>query len=327
MQRGRMAVKTTSDSEKELPMIRPRVEAAEKLIGATKYALNGQADVTLVDYMGDDSAIPQAARVSYGKGTRKVNEDRGLIRYLMRHRHTTPFEMVEFKFRFTMPLFVRNQWIRHRTANVNEYSLRYSIARDKFYVPEPSAVAPQSKTNKQGREGELPKEVVENFIKTLSSHSELSYKLYTEALEAGVTRELARCLLTLNFSTEFYWKIDLHNLFHFLGLRLDAHAQYEIRAVSQVMADIVKEVVPLCYEAFEDFVLNSVSLSNKEKKALQYILDGKSVEDACSTAKIPLKKADGTPIRTGEGHEFLEKLGKIKESVSPSELELRDAPE
>jgi thymidylate synthase (FAD) len=309
-----------TDSAKENTMIRPRVETAEKLIGVKQYALGGQAFVVLVDYMGNDDAVVQAARVSYGKGTKTARDDAGLIRYLMRHKHTTPFEMVEFKFAMQVPIFVARQWIRHRTANVNEYSLRYSEAKDVAYVPEPHAVAPQSKSNRQGREGQLPPELVETFRKEVKEHSKRSYELYRKYLDAGIAKELARIVLPVNFSTEWYWKIDLHNLFHFLNLRLDAHAQYEIREIAGAMAKIVKDVVPVCYQAFEDFTLDSTLLSKKEKVALKAIMDGAAIEDACAKADLQLTRVDGSPVKTGEGPEFLEKLSRIRSTTL-----LRDA--
>ena len=191
--------------------------------------------VRLVDSMGGDEAIVQAARVSYGKGTRKVSQDRGLIRYLMRHRHTTPFEMVEFKFHAKMPIFVARQWVRHRTANINEYSLRYSEARDEFYIPDPDQIQFQSTINKQGRSGEVPKALKERIQTYFREISERSFDIYKEMNDAGVARELARAVLPVNLYTEWYWKNDLHNLLHFIGLRSDSHAQYEIRVYSDAM--------------------------------------------------------------------------------------------
>ena len=190
--------------------------------------------VRLVDCMGGDDAIVQAARVSYGKGTSKVSQDRGLIRYLMRHRHTTPFEMVEFKFHCKMPIFVARQWVRHRTANINEYSLRYSEARDEFYYPDPKHIEFQSALNMQGRMGEVSddlKQKVQDYFKEIS---ERSFEIYSELNNAGVARELARAILPVNLYTEWYWKNDLHNLLHFIGLRSDDHAQYEIRVLSLI---------------------------------------------------------------------------------------------
>ncbi len=192
--------------------------------------------VRLVDSMGGDDAIVQAARVSYGQGTSKVSQDRGLIRYLMRHRHTTPFEMVEFKFHCKMPIFVARQWVRHRTANINEYSLRYSEARDEFYMPDPEHIQFQSALNKQGRMGEVPIELKQKVFDSFKEISERSFAIYSELNEAGVARELARSILPVNLYTEWYWKNDLHNLLHFVGLRSDSHAQYEIRVFSDAMA-------------------------------------------------------------------------------------------
>ena len=196
--------------------------------------------VRLVDSMGGDDAIVQSARVSYGKGTSKVSQDRGLIRYLMRHRHTTPFEMVEFKFHCKMPIFVARQWVRHRTANINEYSLRYSEARDEFYYPDPDNIEFQSALNKQGRMGEVDSELKQKVQRYFKEISERSFEIYSELNEAGVARELARAVLPVNLYTEWYWKNDLHNLLHFIGLRSDGHAQYEIRVFSDAMASLLK---------------------------------------------------------------------------------------
>jgi thymidylate synthase (FAD) len=222
--------------------------------------------IRLVDSMGNDEAIVQAARVSYGKGTTRVSRDRGLIRYLMRHKHTTPFEMVEFKFHCKIPIFVARQWVRHRTANVNEYSLRYSEAHDDFYIPEEENILFQSDLNRQGRSteevpGKLKKKVRDHFIKM----SEQSFDLYQEMNAAGIARELARAVLPVNLYTEWYWKNDLHNILHFLMLRKDQHAQYEIRVYAEAMAAMVKKIVPIAYEAFEDYVVNSWSFTDLEK--------------------------------------------------------------
>ncbi|MED5433625.1 MAG: FAD-dependent thymidylate synthase, partial [Candidatus Neomarinimicrobiota bacterium] len=221
--------------------------------------------VRLVDSMGGDDAIVQSARVSYGKGTSKLSQDRGLIRYLMRHRHTTPFEMVEFKFHCKMPIFVARQWVRHRTANINEYSLRYSEARDEFYYPDPDHIEFQSSINKQGRMGEVDsdlKKKVQNYFKEIS---ERSFEIYSELNEAGVARELARAILPVNLYTEWYWKNDLHNLLHFIGLRSDGHAQYEIRIFSDAMASFVKEVAPFAWEAYQDYVVKGMRFSKIEQ--------------------------------------------------------------
>lgn len=245
---------------------------ADELLGKEFKVLN-HGFVRLVDYMGGDESIVQAARVSYGKGTKTVSEDRTLIRYLMRHQHTTPFEMVEFKFHVKLPIFVARQWIRHRTANVNEYSGRYSIMPEEFYLPEESAIKYQSKSNKQGRDSdEVPPEIRKRVLEILTSGQKSSFEGYQEMLDYDIARELARINLPLSLYTQWYWKIDLHNLFHFLKLRLDKYAQYEIRCYAEKMAEIVKEVVPIAYEAFEDYVLNAVTFSKNELKILKKFL-------------------------------------------------------
>lgn len=235
--------------------------------------------VRLVDAMGGDDAIVQAARVSYGKGTRKVNQDRGLIRYLMRHRHTTPFEMVEFKFHCKMPIFVARQWVRHRTANINEYSLRYSAARDDFYLPDPKNIKYQSTLNKQGREGHVPEELKQKVLAFFKEISERSYELYQEMNAAGIARELARGILPVNIYTEWYWKNDLHNLLHFINLRASSHAQYEIRVYADAMACFVKKTAPFAWEAYEDYVIKGLRFSGLEKQALAGSLPQRVVTD------------------------------------------------
>lgn len=200
-----------------------------------------------------DSAIVQAARVSYGDGTKTLNEDRGLIRYLMRHRHTTPLEMVEFKFHCKMPIFIARQWIRHRTANVNEYSGRYSVIKDEYYIPEIDNVRLQSKNNKQGGNEILTDADASTFLFYLDTNSEDSYSVYKTAIDSGISREQARMALPVNFYTEWYWKIDLHNLLHFLALRCDSHAQQEIQVYGNAMLDLIKPVVPITVEAWEDY--------------------------------------------------------------------------
>ena len=235
--------------------------------------------VRLVDSMGGDDAIVQAARVSYGQGTSKVSQDRGLIRYLMRHRHTTPFEMVEFKFHCKMPIFVARQWVRHRTANINEYSLRYSEARDEFYMPDPEHIQFQSALNKQGRMGEVPIELKQKVLDSFKEISERSFAIYSELNEAGVARELARSILPVNLYTEWYWKNDLHNLLHFVGLRSDSHAQYEIRVFSDAMAESVKAVAPFAWEAYQDYVVNGMRFSRIEQSLLEKNLPHRVIED------------------------------------------------
>ena len=215
-----------------------------------------------------DSAIVQAARVSYGAGTKKVNEDRGLIRYLLRHRHTTPFEMVEFKFHIAMPIFVARQWIRHRTANVNEYSARYSIVPDRFYRPSIENVRKQSTSNRQGGEESIEVGTAEEFLKLLED-SEALYERYLSLTEKGVAREIARAALPVSVFTEWYWKCDLHNILHFLSLRMDEHAQIEIRDYATAMYDLIKGIVPLSCEAFEDYRINAMQLTGLEIDALR----------------------------------------------------------
>ena len=235
--------------------------------------------VRLVDSMGGDDAIVQSARVSYGKGTSKVSQDRGLIRYLMRHRHTTPFEMVEFKFHCKMPIFVARQWVRHRTANINEYSLRYSEARDEFYFPDPDNIEFQSALNKQGRMGEVDSKLKHKVQKYFKEISQRSFEIYSELNEAGVARELARAILPVNLYTEWYWKNDLHNLLHFIGLRSDGHAQYEIRVFSDAMASFVKKVAPFAWEAYQDYAVKGMRFSKIEQIFLQKKLPVRVIDD------------------------------------------------
>ena len=235
--------------------------------------------VRLVDSMGGDDAIVQAARVSYGKGTSKVSQDRGLIRYLMRHRHTTPFEMVEFKFHCKMPIFVARQWVRHRTANINEYSLRYSEARDEFYYPDPKHIQLQSALNKQGRAGKIPKKLTDKVIQYFKEISERSFEMYQELNEAGLARELIRAILPVNLYTEWYWKNDLHNLLHFISLRSDSHAQYEIRVFSDAMAESVQKVAPFAWEAYQDYVVQGMRFSRIEQSLLEKQLPPRVIDD------------------------------------------------
>ncbi len=267
--------------------------------------------VRLVDSMGGDGAIVQAARVSYGKGTSKMSQDRGLIRYLMRHRHTTPFEMVEFKFHCKMPIFVARQWVRHRTANINEYSLRYSEARDEFYYPELENIQFQSSLNKQGRSGEVPPELKQKVLDYFKENSERSFALYQELNKAGVARELARSLLPVNIYTEWYWKNDLHNLLHFIGLRSDSHAQYEIRVFSDAMAHYVKEKAPFAWEAYQDYVVHGMRFSKIEKGLLEKQLPERVIDDIVEdiayqlTATLhkdkPREEADLYPLYQKQG--------------------------
>src|SRR4051812_12411497 len=215
-----------------------------------------------------DFAIVQAARVSYGEGTKQVNEDRGLIRYLARHRHTTPFEMVEFKFHHVMPIFVARQWIRHRTANVNEYSARYSVVRDRFFRPTLENVRRQSTSNRQGGEEPMDGNTAQEFLNYLDE-VERSYERYQEFLDKGVAREIARIALPASVFTEWYWKIDLHNLFHFLSLRMDPHAQQEIRDYATAMFKLIQSIVPIAAEAFMDYHFDSMHLTRLEIEAIR----------------------------------------------------------
>ncbi len=245
--------------------------------------------VRVMDYMGDDAAIVQAARVSYGKGTRQVRGDAGLINYLLRHRHTTPFEMCEIKYHVKLPIFVARQWIRHRTANVNEYSARYSMLDKEFYVPEPAHLATQSLGNRQGRGETLEGAPAERALEILKSDAAQTYAHYEELLNErqdgtvidegrpGLARELARMNLTGNIYTQWYWKIDLHNLLHFLSLRADPHAQYEIRAYAEVMLDTVRRWVPITYQAFANHVIAGAQLSGQALEVVRRLLAGAAV--------------------------------------------------
>jgi thymidylate synthase (FAD) len=240
--------------------------------------------VRVIDYMGDDAAICQAARVSYGRGTKSVTNDEGLIRYLMRHWHSTPFEMCEVKLHVKLPVFVARQWIRHRTANVNEYSARYSILDREFYIPEASQLAAQSAVNNQGRGESLTSDEAARVLDWLKEDAGRAYDHYEAMIsqdgQQGLARELARMNLPANIYTQWYWKVDLHNLFHFLRLRADAHAQYEIRVYADVICDIVKAWVPLAYDAFADYRLGGATLSAKAVVVLQRRLAGEVVGEA-----------------------------------------------
>src|ERR1700722_13833397 len=252
--------------------IRPTVSALEAMLHHA-FPILDHGFVRAIDYMGDDSAIVQAARVSYGRGTKRVSEDSGLIRYLMRHRHSTPFEMCEIKYHVKLPIFVARQWIRHRTANVNEYSARYSILDREFYIPAPEHLAAQSAANRQGRGDVLAGEEATHVLDLLRDDATRCYDHYAEMLNddgagagrdpsrKGLARELARMNLTLNTYTQWYWKTDLYNLFHFLWLRADAHAQYEIRVYAEAMLRTVDAWVPLAAQAFRDYRLGAATLS------------------------------------------------------------------
>ncbi len=243
--------------------------------------------VRVIDYMGDDAAICQAARVSYGKGTKSVQNDAGLIRYLMRHWHSTPFEMCEIKLHVKLPVFVARQWIRHRTANVNEYSARYSILDREFYIPEPDQLAAQSTANAQGRGVVLQGAEAARVLEILKSDSARAYDHYEEMLaegddKQGLARELARMNLPANIYTQWYWKVDLHNLFHFLRLRADAHAQYEIRIYAEAIAAVVADWVPAASQAFEDYRMGGVTLSSKAIDCVKRMIKGEQLTQETS---------------------------------------------
>lgn len=267
------------------PFVRRKseVELVDVMGGDARWeiAVHDHGLVALVDVMPRlaprgktaDFAIVQAARVSYGAGTKQVNEDRGLIRYLSRHRHTTPFEMVEFKFHHVMPIFVARQWIRHRTANVNEYSARYSVVQDRFYRPSLDYLRKQSQTNRQGRDEPLDGATAQQFLDYLD-RVERGYADYESLVEKGVAREIARIGLPVSVYTEWYWKIDLHNLLRFISLRADAHAQYEIRVYADALAELVRRWVPMVHEAFVDYQMEGASLSRMEVAALKAMLAG-----------------------------------------------------
>jgi thymidylate synthase (FAD) len=320
-----------SNSTDGFQTTRMTVPALEGILGR-KFPVLDHGFVRVIDYMGGDAAIVQAARVSYGKGTKKTSQDRGLIRYLMHHRHTTPFEMCEIKFHIKLPIFVARQWIRHRTANVNEYSARYSILDKEFYVPDRGyidavlakereerrlskstnhgqqqmlldtvfeaptleATAAQSVTNKQGRGEVLDEDEACEALKAISRLSGTAYTTYMKLLNeddahgkfdprrTGIARELARIVLPTNYYTQWYWKIDLHNLFHFISLRADSHAQYEIQEYARAISDIVKAWVPMSYEAFVDYKQGAQTLSRLEIQIIKKILNGEKVTQESS---------------------------------------------
>lgn len=256
--------------------------------------------VRLVDFMGDDRRIVEAARVSYGDGTRSVREDAQLIDYLLRNDHTSPFEQVVFTFHVKMPIFVARQWLRHRTARVNEVSGRYSVMPSEMYVPEPDRVRRQAKSNKQGSSDEVLSEVENARVRELLAAGQgRAYEEYEELLEADVARELARINLPLSLYTEAYWQIDLHNLFHFLRLRLDAHAQWEIRVYGEALAGLVKEIVPLAWAAMEEHRLRGKRLSGTELEVVRAALDLGRLAEAL----------EASGLRASRRRELLEKLG------------------
>ena len=250
------------------------VPEAEEILDK-EYKVLDKGFVRLVDYLGSDQRIVQSARVSYGKGTKTVSQDAGLIDYLLRHQHTSPFEQVVFTFHVKMPIFVARQWVRHRTGRMNEVSGRYSIMKDEFYVPETKDIEPQSKDNKQGRSDEPFDEAKAKEIQAaLQKGQKDSYDSYSELLDTGLAREVARINLPLSLYTEFYWQMDLNNLFRFLKLRLDGHAQYEIRQYAQVMLELVRKVCPMAVASFENDMNRAVSFTGEEMEALRAVLKG-----------------------------------------------------
>ena len=277
--------------------IRPVAPGIEKILYQVFPALD-HGFVRVVDYMGDDQAIVQAARVSYGKGTSRVSEDRGLIRYLMRHRHSTPFEMCEIKLHVKLPMFIARQWIRHRTASINEYSARYSVLDKEFYIPEEKDLAVQSKLNKQGRGDILSPKDSEEALFLLKRDAEKSYETYEYLLNEnnkgevidekrdGLSRELARINLTLNTYTQWYWKTNLHNLMNFIFLRADSHAQYEIRVYADIIYKIMESWVPITAEAFNSYRSGSVELSAEAMNVIKLMLAGNKVDQKTSGLSI-----------------------------------------
>jgi thymidylate synthase (FAD) len=265
--------------------LRPTVPALEAMLYQPLEVLD-HGFLRVIDYMGDDGAIVQAARVSYGRGTRKVTEDAALIRYLMRHRHSSPFEMCEIKFHVKLPIFVARQWIRHRMASVNEYSARYSILDNEFYLPAPEHMAAQSEVNRQGRGETLAPQAAAEVLDILRGDALRTFGDYERLLDEkegyGLARELARINLTLNTYTQWYWKIDLHNFMHFLALRIDPHAQYEIRVYAEEMLKVLHAWVPQAAAAFEEYRRGAVTFSATMMSVLRRMLAGEAVEQAAS---------------------------------------------
>lgn len=288
-------------------IVRPSVPALDARLGTPEFVLD-HGFVRLIDYMGDEGAIVQAARVSYGKGTKGVNTDRGLLRYLMRHWHTTPFEMCEIKLHVKLPIFVARQWVRHRTANVNEYSARYSILRAEFHLPEPGDLAPQSKTNRQGRDGSYGDDEATTIRHKMTTSYEQAAATYFDLIDEDgddLARETAREVLPLSTYTEWYWKVDLHNLLHFLRLRADPHAQKEIRAYADVLCKMVEAWLPTVWESFVDYRLEAHTFSRQEMAALRTYM--REVREFAADMGGPTLCLDGVTDR--ERVAFHEALG------------------
>lgn len=295
-----------------MPSVRPCVTALDAMLGL-EYGILDHGFIRVVDYMGDDQSIVDAARVSYGTGTRQAREDQGLLHYLMRHRHTTPFEMCEIKFHVKLPIFVARQWIRHRTASVNEYSARYSILDKEFYIPDAKDMARQSTANRQGRGEPVDRNSVSEIQRAIEIQSNTAYSTYQWLLaEDGgdLARELARMSLSLNYYTQWYWKVDLHNLFNFLILRADDHAQFEIRVYAEKMLEIVEAWCPMAYAAFVEHRRNAVTFSASGMKFLRELLNEGLTADSISRAR----EASGIGAR--EFNEILTSFDKIEALVA-----------
>ncbi len=289
-------------------LLRQKVAALDRLLGTPFKALN-DGFVRVIDYMGSDASIVQAARVSYGKGTKKINEDRGLIRYLMRHHHTTPFEMCEIKFHVRAPMDCWRQWVRHRTANVNEYSTRYSIAIDATQKTDANLWRKQTAGNRQGSAGSFTEEIGAALSQKEAVFQKLSRDLYEERLAAGMAREQARKDLPLSTYTEAYWKIDLHNLLHFLALRMEAHAQFEIRSYAKIIGhEILKKWCPLTWEAFLDYRLNAITLSAIESAIITKIASGDLEKASDLAAQFGLLSREDPEKKNRERNELTEKI-------------------
>ena len=292
---------------------RPHAPALDRILGDVR-AVEGQphSHVRLIDYMGDEDAIVQAARVSYGAGTKTYREDRGLIRYLMRNRHTTPFEMCEIKLHLKLPMAIGEQLLRHRTASPNKVSGRYSMMPDEFFIPAPEFIGVQSVDNKQGRSEPLDPHLAIEVRNLMNAHARQSYELYERLArdpkdggEYGLARELARFNLPANLYTELYWKIDLHNLLHFLNLRMDSHAQHEIRAVAETIADILVLWVPNVWQAFEDYVLDAHTFSRNEMNLIEKLIERSSFRALYQWQRDP----EFDRLSAREKRDFLKTLG------------------
>ncbi len=285
---------------------RLNVPALDEILGIPFRVLN-DGFVRLIDYMGSDGSIVQAARVSYGKGTKKVHQDRGLIRYLMRHHHTTPFEMCEIKLHVRVPMDCWRQWIRHRTASVNEYSTRYSEAIDSAQLTDNDQWREQSRGNRQGSRGFLAQEVGSELSEKEATLIQSSRRLYRERLEAGVAREQARKDLPLSTYTEAYWKIDLHNLLHFLALRMDAHAQWEIRTYATVIGEeILSRWCPITWEAFQDYRFHSATLSRREQQIVRVLAANRPEEAKALAGQFGFLNYDGPRLKPNRERKELE---------------------